>query len=519
MPAKLLVPKPSEFRDAGLRIERSALIRRGVADPNVQRGSDAWIRWEALSQQLAVVTSNTQLSAEATMPDTAVDDDLVRILSTYGILPLDAQPSAGPVVLNSSASTFIVTGALLFDSAGQFWRVDVGGTYAPGANVPLVGVSTGASTNVPQGTVLQWYGSPPAFSDPKALVGVGGLIGGLDTDTNESARNRLFNFFRNPPKAGNWTQVAGFCTGASPSAQAAYVYPAINGPATLGVCVVGALTFDVTNGWSRGVSDAVLALVQASLTALLPEGVGVPGSGLVVKTAKDTGGAAPNVDADVAIGLAIPLAASAGGAGGGWRNAVPWPDLLGAATHAYVSLVTSSTQFTITSDDAAFCPSSVNLVVGQTEVAWFSAVNFAAGLDPIVTATVTSVSGVVGAIVITVSVPFTEVAVGDFIFPNAENVQAYARGFLNAIGAMGPGQWTTHPQVLVHGARRPLVTASNPSDLTGTQLRAVTDAGSEVADVAYLYRNVSSPGTPPTTTADSPYVIVPRRFGFFNKIL
>lgn len=514
MADKFSVPSPSNIRDAILRVDRSGLNVRGIPNANVTKDSDYWIRAESLSQQLSILYANQQVLAEQTMPDSATSTDLVRILDIFGLSPRTSQPSAGNVVLASSANTSILTSQQLIDDQGQVFQVTVGGTYANSDEVPVQAVSTGKGTNHPQGTVLQWI-SPPAFADQKALVAIGGLIGGADTDTDETSRNRLFTYFRNPPQAGNWSQVAGWAEAASASVWAAYVYPALNGPATVGVVVLGPLGFDVTDGFTREVSSVTLNLVNAYLAARMPEGIQI-----ITITPTDTGvSIGPDTDADVSIGLALPLSVTGGGLGGGWVDAEPWPRILGTATRVIVEAVTSSTDITLTSDDVASCPTSADIVPGQTQICWFSPTAWAAGDDPIIVATVlTIVSGTTGHVRVTLSAPLIGIVVGDYVFPNAENVQAYATAWIAAMEDMGPGQWTDHPQVLIRAKRRPVVTSSNPADFTSVQLRQISDVGEEVLDVAYLYRNVTSLGVPANTTTASPLILVPRRFGFYNHI-
>lgn len=515
---KLVVPNPSQIRDAILRVDRSGLLARGVANPNVSKGTDYWVRAESLSQQLAIIFANQQVEADQAMPDTAEDDDLQRWLNIFNIGFRAAQPAAGPVVLNSSATTFIAIGQQLIDSEGQTYQVTTGGSYAPGAIIPIIGISTGKATNHPQGEVLRWIGAP-AYANELVLVGVGGLIGGADTDTNETARDRLFTLLRNPPQGGNWSQVAQWGAAASSSVLAAYVYPAINGPGTFGVCVVGPLSFDLTLGWTRQVSTAVLNLDTGYITARMPEH-----ADLVEVTPTDLLVGSPCVDTDVSIGLSLPLSAAGGGPGGGWVDATPWPVLFGTATRVSVSAVTSSTDITLTSDDAATTPSTAGLLAGQTTVAWFSSANFAAGQDPLVVATVVSVvSGVTGAIRVTLSTPFTGIVVGDYVMPNASNIQAYARAWMAAMQNMGPGEWSAHPDVLRRGQRRPLGTSQNPYSLGGANLRFITDVGEEVLDVQYLARSTTTPAagvavTPGNPASAPPNILTPRRVAFYNKI-
>lgn len=518
MADQLRVPSPDEIRGSILRVDRTALIVRGVANPNVTKDSDYWIRAESLAQHLAPLYANQQVRADQTMPDTAVGPDLTRILAIFELQPRGAQGSTGPAILDTSNATFIPTTQQLIDSNGQVWQVTVGATYNNGDNIPIAAISTGAGTNHPQGTALQWVSSP-AYANPKALVGVGGLIGGADADVDETSRNRLLTYFRNPPQGGNWSQVKGWGEAASASVQACYVYPALNGPGTFGVCVLGPLTFDGTNGWTRQVSSTTLNIVQAYLEAFMPEH-----SKVTIVTPTDVGGSSPDIDTSTSIGMSLPLSTIGGGPGGGWVDATPWPELEGAspstitASRVYLSAKTSDTSFTLTSNDPTYCPSSTHLVVGETQIGWFSQAAYAAGNPPIVTAVVTAVSGTTGALVVTISKPFPNIAVGDFIMPVSENIQAYALAYLTSMNDMGPGQWTSNAQVLVRGSRRPLVAVSNPSDFTGTLLRALSSVGDEVLDVDYLYRSVTTPTIPANTTVASPLVLVPFRFGFFNRI-
>lgn len=518
MATPISVPRPSDIRDAGLRTVRSGLLKRGVPNPNVTEGTDEWIRWEAFSIQLAIGFANQQILTDQILPDTAEQDGLARHLAIYGIGFRPAQGSNGNVTLNSSAATFIPTGQQLIDAIGNLFEVSIGGTYNNGEPVPVHAIVGGLSTNHQAGEVLQWVAAP-AFTDRRAIVATGGLKDGADADTNETARNRLLALLRNPRGGGNWPQVKGWAEQASASVQAAYVYPAINGPATYGVVVVGPLSFDPVLGWTREVTTATVNLVASYVAAQMPIH-----ADQVDATPTDTVSSSPAVDTDVAIGLALPISTAGGGPGGGWVDATPWPALLGTATRVTVQTVTSSTDITLTSDDVATTPNVTGLIAGQTTIAWFSSAAYAAGQDPLVIATVaTIVSTTTGHVRITLSTPFTGIVVGDFVMPNAENIQDYARAWLQAMNDMGPGEWSAHADVLVHGRRQPLGIVQNPYSLGGVQLRAITDVGEEVADAAYLYRSTTTPAagvavTPGNPASAPPNILVPRRFGFFNKI-
>ena len=79
-----------------LRYHRRQLIRRGVsassADAATAAGTDRWASAQAFAQGLEVVLANAVVGEDATMPDTAIGDDLDRICAIYG---LTRSPGAG----------------------------------------------------------------------------------------------------------------------------------------------------------------------------------------------------------------------------------------------------------------------------------------------------------------------------------------------------------------------------------------------------------------------------------------
>lgn len=499
-------PTPTEIRDNILRTTRNGLIARGIANPNVSEKSDHWVRATALANELAPVFSNQQIRCDQLMPDTALDADLGRILAIFGDSFQPAGGSSGNIVHSASASGLVSVGTQLIDSSGNVFEVAIGGIYANGATIPVQAVDVGESTNHLAGDVLQWV-SPPAYAAATVLVATGGLTNGTNADTNESARERLYAHLQNPRQAGNPAQIIDWAAEASTAVAAAYSYPALDGPATEGLCVVGQLTYDSTAGFSRSLSATVVSTVEAYVNAQLS-----PRTLLTCETATD-------VDADISIGLALPDAAAAGGPGGGWWDANPWPILNGASTRVYVSSVTSTTQFTLTSDEASTTPSATNLVDGVTQISWFSPVEWYAGRAAVQTSTVVSHSGTTGALVVVVDKPFIGIKAGDYVFPGCENAETYAQALMTSLASLGPGQWTADPNRLTQGRalRRPYTNKSNPSDLTATVIRAITDSGEEVSDGAFLYRSVTTPGVP-ATTASPPNILVPRSIGFYNSI-
>jgi hypothetical protein len=503
-------PDVDTLVNANLRVRRNGLLLRGVPNPNTTKDSDHYVYARALALNLVPAYQNTVIMGDQMMPDTASGERLVRWLNIFGLTPLTAAGASGNVILTTSTTTLVPVDSRLIDDVGQVYRVTVGGNYNDGDPIPVIGESTGESTNHAAGDILQWV-DQPAFADPLAEVASPGLIGGADTDEDEDSRSLLYSHLRNPAGGGNWSQIIQWAKAASSSVKSAFVYPALNGPATVGLVLLGELTYDAVNGFTREVSSTVRQIVHDYVAAQLPEH-----ADLTTVTPTDAG-ATPDVNASFSLGLSLPAAKGAGGPGGGWVDAVPWPVLNGTATRCTVSVVTDSTHLILTSDDSGTTPSATGLQDGVTQIAWFSPASYADGQAAIITATVTAHGGTTGALTVTLSAPFTGVLVGDYVFPNAENIEVYAQALLTAMGDLGPAQWTTLPATVPRAYRHPLVQRQQPSDLTSALLKPVVDSGDEVEDAQYLYRLATTPGVVSTTT-DSPFVFVPSRFGMYDKI-
>jgi uncharacterized phage protein gp47/JayE len=502
------------IRDAGLRVVRNGLIAIGVPNPNVTPGSDYYVLFEAIGQQLEVVEANGAIKADAAMPDTAVDDpttdstDLSRITGFYGLEKQPAAGSAGPGILKSSAATVIPTGAQLIDATGQAFEIVTGGVFADGATLDIhavlaTGQTTGRATNHAEGDVLRWVNRPP-FCDEKVLVGPGGLVNGHDEDDNESLRARLFTFLQNPPRSGNTQHVAEMAYESSPAVKGAYVYPALQGAGTVHVAVTAEPTAD---SLERDVDTTTMS------TTVVPYIQGqYPGHAYLVITT------VTNVSADVAFGLSLPEAATASppGPGGGWVNGAAWPSVDGStAFRVTVTGVTSTSVFTV---DAATTPQ-----VNVSRIAWWNSAT-----QKLYTARVIAVSGSTGAYVVTIDQPFVGITTGEYIWPECVNAQAYIDATLAAFAQMGPGEKSGNASVSARGFRHPRPTTSAPYALTTHLCRALTDAQGEVQAAQFLHRTdgtttLTGPAgsvTPQTLSSGAiespPNIYIPRRIAFYR---
>jgi len=502
---------PDEIRDDYLRTVRNGLIQQGISNPQLGPGSDEYRYATALGNELAPIYANTVIKADAVMPDTAtgvapsgqtVGADLQREMAIYGLAPRGAAPSAGPFTLSCSAPTIIPSGATLIDAAGLRFQVVTSGGYADGAIVQIVAVDAGAASNHNAGDVLTWVSAPP-YCASKQIVGSPGqtpgapaLTGGADAENNDTARARLLAHIQDPPGSGNASQTNQFAEDSSTIVQKSFCYPALGGPSTSHVAVVGYASATDKN---RDVASSIMTgTVTPYVVGQMPENVSV-----TVTTVT-------NQSVDVAIGLTLPSSpqASPPGPGGGWTDGTPWPSLI-ANTNCQVTAIASSTQFTVNAETSPTAGVSRICVVDTTT--W-----------KLLRATVLSVSGTSGAYVITIDTPFPNLVaqniplsvLGSFVFPDAVNMDAYVAALLNAFALMGPGEKTSNTSVLGRAFRHPPPQLSWPYSLNATQLKAIESTGDEVLDTSYYFRSATSP-TVPGAIADAPYILVPRNLGFY----
>lgn len=462
---------------------------RGNRAPNTAKGTEIYGRAYATAIQIAVATANTQVLAKALMPDTAEGTDLERIAAINALFLKPAGGSSGGIDFSLTVSTpvLVAQGAQLLDVNGQSYAVLIGGAYSDGDRIPIQALSSGQSTNLPEGSVLKWV-APPAFASSIVSVSTGGLTGGTDAEDIEGLRSRLLALYRDPPGGGNAAQLASWAEGASSAVQNGFVYACNNGGATAGVCVVRAPTSTDRN---RDVDPVLLSTVIAPyLVSQVPEWVS-----LTVTTPT-------NQPVEVSIGLSLPVSAQAGGPGGGWINATPFP-VRASLGYVQVDSVTTTTVFQVTSDVAP--------TVGVSQIAW---------VDPtwvLRTATVLA-SNSLGSnqYQVTIDQPFTGLLSGHWVFPLAANTATYVDALLTYFGTMGPGEVTNLAGLLPRALRSPSPLISYPSSLGSTMLRAVENTGDEVLDTSFLFHSgVSTSPTLPGSPLNPPSIFVPSQIGLY----
>jgi len=499
---------PQQIHDDLIRSWKSGFqLIAGIPNPNVAPKSDYDILAWGIAYEVATGQANATILADQLMPDTAAGSFLDRWLNLVGLARRAAVGSHGNITITLSAtSTIIAAGAQLIDNSGLRFQVSVGGTYANGALVPVTAVDVGSATNHNNGDVLRWV-SAPAFSNPTATVGtVGGTDGlsnGADSEvgTDEPPRNRLLAWLANPPKGGNWQQVALWAAQSSSLVQFAAVYPALNGPATTYVSVSGAVQ-TVAPFTSASKSRAISSTIVSTTIAPYVQGLLPENTNLVCLSSVDS-------PTDVAIQLSLPTAptASPPGPGGGWLDGTPWPQTNSGTPVSVTSLGGSPQNFTVNAQTAP--------TAGLSHIAWLSPFDWT-----IHTAIVLNFSGSAGAYNLTIDTPFTNLALGNYIWPQAQNQQNYVNALLGAFAAMGPGEWTSSSLLLSgplgRSFRHPLPTLAAPYSLGATQLKQVILSGSEVLDASYLFRSQTTPAVPATNTV-GPNIFTPRNLSFYQQ--
>lgn len=489
------------IRDDVLRTIKNGLAGRGVV-ANVSSGSDWFVLATALGNELAVVGANAIVKADEQMPDSSEGEGLARIAAILGLSKQAAAGSIGLIVIATSATSPIVTGAELLDANGLRYRVTVGGNYENGDSVPVEAVDTGNATNKAEGDILRWKTSPP-FCDERVDIGAGGLVNGIDAEDDEALRARVLAVFQNPPGSGNWEHCAELTEEADARVQKAFVYPAALGPSTIRIVTTAAPTL---TSKSREVNSTVMTSgVEPYVKGKLPEHAHI-----VVTTVDD-------VDADVAIALSLPEAPTANppGPGAGWTNGVPWPTPNNTSTFkCAVTAVTSTTQFTV---DATTPPTR-----NVTRIAWLSPTDW-----KLYTALVTDYSGTSGAYVITIDAPFTGIAVGSLIWPECQNAKLYCETLLAQFALMGPGELTSNFSAFARGFRHPIPANGWQSALASHLLNSLTKTHEEVQSAQFLHRSAPAHTTltgssgslapnVPASISDPPKQFVPKNIAFYR---
>lgn len=501
-PGQLYLPVAGELRDQMLADYRLEWISQGLGDdPPVQPGTDNHRWFTAIEGPLLLNIYNAATREDQGNPLTATGDDLDTIRAKLGLPELPPTGASGKIKLTISGSANVPAGTQLTLTNGKRLRV-VGAWIglANGAEIDVAAIDTGEDTNAAAGDLIRFVNAPLNV-DTEAKVSFNvPLTGGTAEEDDGRKRARILSRIQNPPAGGNWSQKREVALDALATVQDCFIYPALGGPASELIVPVKAFDPDLFD-FSRALDVSAMAIVRNAIQAEFDS----PDE-IVVK-------APVNQSVDVSILVSVPDAATAGGNGQGWTDAVPWPQLeVADAGRVTVSTVTTSTSITVSANTATSPTTSV------TRVAWWSPT-----CRKFYRRQVVGIGGSAGAWVIDLDAPLTDdagvdVAVGDYICPDAISIEGYGKTWIEIIGEVGPGEATADANRLPRSLRHPYVTSktSLAPDLKASKLALIREQHSEVTDYEYGYRSVTTPAVPAAVSI-APNILVPRHFGIYKQ--
>lgn len=515
-------PTPDEVRNGLLTAVAYSYRSVGIA-VNVAEGSELWFRFGALAQFVSVAIANGRVRLKALNPLEAEGDDLVAWADVFGVVLRPAVAAIGYVRVETIrlgagyATGSIPSGWRAIGPTGIEYETVAAAVVTHGSLVEVRAVSTGTIGNTGANTVLAWEDASLSFLKPDVVVAAGGIADGSAGDTLEDLRRNLLRRLRDPAGGGNPAQVQQTALNASAAIGAVYTYPGAQGPASDEVALVS----DVGD---RTVTTNTIALAAVKLTGEMP------GS---IRYNVTTVNPEP---ADVVINIAAPLPQAAGGAGGGFRDALPWPS---SAESGVKGLITakSSGGFgvngpNITVDSTSADPPKVGDRFGVWDPTFVNSGKDADGVDltglygKMQEFTIQAVSGSSGAYVLKLDV--TSSSAIDFIVAGesrvsvaCEKLVTYGKAFMLAMYALGPGEKTDNEDILPFGVRNPDAgVAGEPIGLSNLLLRRISDTNKEVSDLDFAARyaadtttTLTSPSLP-ASTASPPRILTLKNLAF-----
>ena len=241
--------------DVASRLGLSALLPRSVL--------------AAISSAIAAVVHGLHghlawLAAQL-FPQTAEAEGLLRWAELRGVSRMAATYALGNATLTGQPTTTLAAGTLFLRVDGIGYETTalatIGGSGT--VDVQIRATAAGEIGNSVVGTSLRAATSLPGFSST-AIVAAGGLVGGLDAESDEALRERVLEIWRTPASGGTeadwirWTRLY-------PGVTRAWCVPRVLGPTTVGVLFV---LDDASYGPIPNAGD--VALVRAHLEQFRP---------------------------------------------------------------------------------------------------------------------------------------------------------------------------------------------------------------------------------------------------------
>ena len=469
---------------------------QGLPAPNVSEGSDHYARAEAYSEQLSIAIANNEIAEAAANPLTSVGTDLQQLASVFGVQPRPASAASGYVTIAVTGGTVNLPANFTGSINGQLYQTtQTNNAVGNGAVIAVIALAAGSVGDQAAGAQLTWSSAAIGALIPQATVTAAGITQGINADGDAQLRTRLLQKLSAPPVGGNASAVQQWAENASAAVEAAYVYSNARGAASYDVAVTAA-------GGSRQVAAPTLAVVKAAVLAQMPGQ-----NDLLLTTVTPQG-------VDIILAMQIPLPQTAGGSGGGYRDAAPYP--------AEVTLVTAYNAGTGVATLSSAASPSVGSSIGVWNPTYVDPVlNIPVGI--MVEYSVATVAGSAGAWLITVQSGWQASPLGQYVSAGALSLVSYAGTLYDGIVALGPGEKTAFLELLPRAARFPATDSGTaPPGLTSRLLDLVENAYAEISNLIYAETYAAGTTTPqvlptvPTTTAGPPGILVLHSIAFIK---
>lgn len=489
-----------ELRDKYINdVRRLLQSQAGITNPNVSKGSERYVRAQAIAAAVFEIQAREVAQQNATMEDSAAGDDLLRLCRINGITPSSGSGAVGYVLASCTGSvTYVkdIEGTI----GGLRYKVISTTVATDGDQVPVQAIDVGKRTNQSAGAVLTWT-SPPSGSSTTAEVDVDGLRFGTDPDNDASLRQKLLDHKRNPPAGGNWSQVVKDAESASAAIQKAFIYPAVYGPSTMHVAITVAAEQETQ--YSREAPATLQLLAAGAVNNAHPEH-----ADLTMTTVID-------LSCDMVLKVTLPEPKSVGGVGGGWVDALAdrWPTSLNGGAPYAVRLAASPTNpkvISVTSPNSPTVDAHIAIWSSSAKKLYRSRVYSVLGAGPYTVTLYDPIS-------------ITDCLSGDYVMPDSDKLDLYCALVAEQFGTLGPGEKTSTSAKLPRAYRRPLTQLEWPSQFTSSHLGQLSYQYPEVANVAVYYWTASGSGSslPVTcpvmaTVGSGPYCLRLNRIGIYQ---
>lgn len=506
-PATAAYPTPNELRDQWLADVRYGYAARGVT-ANVEPGSELYVRATAVAARVAVAIANNQIALIDSNPLTAEGDALDSLAGVFGVTRRPASYATGLVAVTTqklTATTWATVGIpqsfrCTLANGLSYETTTNSAAVTNGDVVEVRAVSAGVDSNADAADIGNWDSAAIGFLDTRVTVDSGGIDGGADADDDDALRTRLIRKLSRPAVGGNSAHVQELAEGASAAIQAAFVYQAAQGPASYDVAIV-------RSDENRTLNSSVQATAAAAVLANMP-------GNATLNLTSVTG-----QEVNVVATIKLPLPVNAGGSGGGWYDASPWPSTAdtgsvprGLITSIADLLTLSQITVNSTSDDVP--PVGARIAIWDNDTATFGHFTIAAR------------SGVSEAYVLTLSVSLssslTFIETNMVCSPDAVHMDDYGAALHTAMLSLGPGEKTAQAEYLPRARRTPTTEESFPADARIPMMRALTSF-QEITGIATIFRETNwtteryVPSVPATTTLP-PRILVPKNLAFRREV-